>query len=180
MRKAIVSILLIMAVATVSLILIGKFWWSPGMSPYEGLTETIVAEVKASPTLQPHTIRIDLYRPNSANNWTADKPYFLTCDEWYLQGEVILSPQVLNIIGWRSGYQLTQFKGQHCYDTQAGFPTTFAKIRGSDDSFFDSVKGTPVLGANAVIVNSNYFPANGKTYDVYVLQSGLNLVPTAQ
>ena len=179
MKKAIVSIVTIIGVVAVFPILIGVFWWSPGMTAYESLTETMVAEVKASPTLQPHIISIDLSRYNDAGEWTHDKPYLLACDEWNLQGEVIISPQLLNLIGWRSGYQLTQFGGQNCNDSQQGIPATFAKITGSDNSFFETVKGTPVLGANAVAVNSGFFGANRKTYEVFVSQSGLRLVPVA-
>lgn len=155
-------------------------WLHSLMGPYFPLNyQTKIARVRVIQTYKPHQLDIELIGLASDGHKISDDHYLLTGDMWRLEGDLITSPEALNFMGLYSGYKLTQFDGR--YDPATSINDTFSVTihDGSDDEFFKALytNHTPVVQANKVY--SNYFPADGKYYDVIMTQTGLSVEPSS-
>ncbi|GAC1357413.1 MAG: hypothetical protein NVS2B12_01790 [Ktedonobacteraceae bacterium] len=157
-------------------------WLTFAVQAYLGLTSDIkVAHIHATKVENiDHLISVELTTYDQNGQQVADKTYILKGDRWLLQGDIIKFPTWMNIFGIHSGYKLTRLEGQYDdinAENKAGH--TAVELNGGDGSFFKTVYqqawSSPFVEAaygNAVII-----PADGKSYTIYVSQSGLYAKP---
>jgi hypothetical protein len=86
----------------------------------------------------------------------------------------------MNIVGIHSGYKLTRLEGR--FDDpnmEANAKHTVIVLNGGDDQFFKTVQEqawvSPVV--QAAYGNAVFLAADGKTYNVFVSQTGLYAQP---
>src|SRR5256885_16895575 len=97
-----------------------------------------------------------------------------------LQGGIMKFPPLPNIVGLHSGYKLSCLEGR--YDDAKLEGTSrhvVVTLNGGDDNFFKTMQGqawvSPVI--QAAYGNAVFLMADGKTYDVFVSQTGLYAMP---
>ncbi|MFL5590332.1 MAG: hypothetical protein ACJ8DI_22145 [Ktedonobacteraceae bacterium] len=164
------------------LIAISLLWLTFLVQTYLGLTGNIkVARVHATSVANvPHLMSVDLTLYDQNGHQTSDKTYVVNGDEWMLQGDIIKFPTWVNILGLHSGYKLTRLEGR--YDDpklESNSRHVVVTLNGGDDNFFKAMQGqawvSPVI--QAAYGNAVFLMADGKSYDVFVSQTGLYATP---
>jgi hypothetical protein len=164
------------------LIAISLLWLTFLMQTYLGLTADIkVARVHATSTQIPHLMSVEVVLFDKDARQTSDNTYIVKGDEWMLQGDIIKFPTWLNIVGLHSGYKLTRLEGRYDNsDLERHAEHTVIDLNGGDDTFFKTVQAqawtSPVV--EAAYGNAVFLAADGKTYDVFVSQTGLFAKPS--
>ncbi len=86
----------------------------------------------------------------------------------------------MNIVGLHSGYKLTRLEGR--YDDpklESNSKHVVVTLNGGDDNFFKTMQEqawvSPVI--QAAYGNAVFLMPDGKTYDVFVSQTGLYATP---
>ncbi|HLI90190.1 MAG TPA: hypothetical protein VKV37_16000 [Ktedonobacteraceae bacterium] len=157
-------------------------WTAFVVQTYLGLTGDVqVARVHATSVANmPHTMFVDLILYDKGGHQVSDKTYLVQGDEWMLQGDIIKFPTWMNIVGIHSGYKLTRLEGR--FDDpnmEANAKHTVIVLNGGDDQFFKTVQEqawvSPVV--QAAYGNAVFLAADGKTYNVFVSQTGLYAQP---
>lgn len=158
-------------------------WLTLLIQTYVGLTSDIrVATVHATTVANaPHQMFVELTLYDQSGKLTSDQTYLVNGDEWMLQGDIIKFPTWLNIVGLHSGYKLTRLEGR--YDDpnlELNGKRTVITLNGGDDGFFKTVQQdawtNPIV--QAAYGNAVFLAADGKTYNVYVSQTGLYAAPS--
>lgn len=161
---------------------ISLLWLSLLIQTYLGLTSDIkVARVRATAVANvPHLMSVDLTLYDQNGKQTSEQTYIINGDEWMLQGDIIKFPPWLNIFGLHSGYKLTRLEGR--YDDpnlEANSHHVVVVLNGGDDNFFKTVQEqawtSPVV--QAAYGSGTFIQPDGKTYDVFVSQTGLYAAP---
>src|SRR6266566_2946251 len=164
------------------LIAVSLLWLTFLVQTYLGLTGDIkVARVHAASVANvPHMMSVDLILYDQNGHQTSDKTYIVNGDEWMLQGDIIKFPTWLNIVGLHSGYKLTRLEGR--YDDpklESNSKHVVVTLNGGDDNFFKTMQEqawvSPVI--QAAYGNAVFLMPDGKTYDVFVSQTGLYATP---
>lgn len=164
------------------LIAISLLWATFLVQSYLGLTGDIkVAVVRATPLVNlPHLMNVELILYNKDGHQISDNSYGVMGDDWELQGDIIKFPTWLNVVGLHSGYKLTRLEGR--YDDpnlERNNKHSVIVLNGGDDNFFKTVQTQTWLASlvEAAYGNAVFLPADGKTYTVFVSQTGLYAVP---
>ena len=161
---------------------ISLLWLSLLIQTYLGLTSDIkVARIHATTVANvPHLMSVDLTLFDQNGHQVSEQTYILNGDEWMLQGDIIKFPPWLNIFGLHSGYKLTRLEGR--FDDpnlEANSHHTVVVLNGGDDNFFKTVQEqawtSPVV--QAAYGSGTFIQPDGKTYDVFVSQTGLYAAP---
>ncbi|MFL5626200.1 MAG: hypothetical protein ACJ788_11470 [Ktedonobacteraceae bacterium] len=164
------------------LVAISLLWLTFLIQTYLGLTGDIkVARVHATPienVAHEMSINLTLYDKNGQPN--LEKTYLVNGDEWMLQGDIIKFPNWLNIVGLHSSYKLTRLEGRFdSSDLERHATHTVIDLNGGDDNFFKTVQEqawvSPIV--QGAYGNAVFLAADGKTYDVFVSQTGLFATP---
>lgn len=157
-------------------------WLTLLIQTYVGLTSDIeVAKVHATSIANvPHLMSVELTLYNQNGSQASDKTYLVNGDEWMLEGDIIKFPTWLNIVGLHSGYKLTRLEGRYNDpNLELTGKRTVITLNGGDDNFFKTVQQqawvSPII--QAAYGNAVFLAADGKTYDVYVSQTGLYATP---
>ncbi len=157
-------------------------WLATLMQTYLGLTSDIrVAQVRATSVANAqHEMFVELVLYNKDGQQTSDNTYLVAGDEWMLQGDIIKFPSWLNILGLHSGYKLTRLEGRYDDPNLERHAThTVIVLNGGDDQFFKTVQEqawtSPFI--QAAYGNGVFLAPDGKTYNVYVSQTGLFAQP---
>lgn len=157
-------------------------WVATLTQTYLGLTSDIrVAQVRATTvTNAQHEMFVELTLYNKDGQQTSDNTYLVGGDEWMLQGDIIKFPSWLNILGLHSGYKLTRLEGR--YDDpnlERNSKHTVIVLNGGDDQFFKTVQEQAWTSpfVQAAYGNGVFLAPDGKTYNVYVSQTGLFAQP---
>ncbi|HLI09667.1 MAG TPA: hypothetical protein VKV40_24100 [Ktedonobacteraceae bacterium] len=157
-------------------------WLATLTQTYLGLTGDIrVAQVRATPVAnEQHEMFVELILYNKDGQQTSDNTYLVAGDEWMLQGDIIKFPSWLNILGLHSGYKLTRLEGRFDDPNLERHAThTVIVLNGGDDQFFKTVQeqawSSPFI--QAAYGNGVFLAPDGKTYNVYVSQTGLYAEP---
>ncbi len=157
-------------------------WMTLLVQTYVELTSDIkVATVHATTIANaPHLMSVELTMFDQSGKTVSDKTYLVNGDEWMLEGDIIKFPPLLNILGLHSGYKITRLEGR--YDNpnlELHGPRTVVTLNGGDDGFFKTVQEATWLSpiVQGAYGNAVFLAADGKTYNVYVSQSGLYAVP---
>jgi hypothetical protein len=160
------------------LIAVSLLWLTFLMQAYLGLTGDIrVARIHAMPIANvPHLMSVELILYDKDGHQTSDKTYGVNGDEWMLQGDIIKFPTWLNVLGLHTSYKLTRLEGRYDNpDLERHATHTVVELNGGDDTFFKTVQQqawvSPVV--EAAYGNAVFLMADGKTYDVFVSQTGL-------
>ena len=161
---------------------ISLLWLSLLIQTYLGLTSDIkVARVHATAVANvPHLMSVDLTLYNQNGKQTSEQTYIINGDEWMLQGDIIKFPPWLNIFGLHSGYKLTRLEGRFDDPTlEANSHHVVVTLNGGDDNFFKTVQEqawtSPFI--QAAYGSGTFIQPDGKTYDVFVSQTGLYAAP---
>lgn len=164
------------------LLALSLLWLTLLVQTYLGLTSDIkAARVRAVPIANiAHMMSVDLTLYDQNGHQTSEQTYIVNGDEWMLQSDVIKFPTWLNIIGLHSGYKLTRLEGR--YDDpnlESNSKHVVVQLNGGDDNFFQTVQEqawtSPIV--QAAYGSSTFLRADGKTYDVFVSQTGLYAAP---
>ena len=157
-------------------------WMTLLVQSYVELTSDIkVATIQATTFANaPHLMSVDLTMLDQSGKEVSNKTYVVNGDEWMLEGDIIKFPPLLNILGLHSGYKITRLEGR--YDDpnlELHGPRTVVTLNGGDDGFFKTVQETPWSSpiVQAAYGNAVFLAADGKTYGIYVSQSGLYAQP---
>lgn len=161
---------------------ISLLWLSLLIQTYLGLTSDIeVARVHATPVANvPHLMSVDLTLFDQNGHQTSEQTYIINGDEWMLQGDIIKFPPLLNIFGLHSGYKLTRLEGRFDDPTlEANSHHTVVVLNGGDDNFFKTVQEQAWTSpfVQAAYGSGTFIQPDGKTYDVFVSQTGLYAAP---
>jgi len=164
------------------LIAFSLLWATFLVQTYLGLSANImVARVHATSFVNlPHLMSVEIILYDKDGHQTSDNTYGVMGDEWELQGDIIKFPTWLNILGLHSGYKLTRLEGRYeDPNLERNNKHSVIVLNGGDDTFFKTAQTqtwlSPLIEAsygNAVIL-----PADGRTYDVLVSQTGLFAEP---
>ncbi len=161
---------------------ISLLWLSLLIQTYLGLTSDIeVARVRATPVANvSHLMSVDLTLFDQNGHQTSEQTYIINGDEWMLQGDIIKFPPWLNIFGLHSGYKLTRLEGR--FDDpnlEANSHHTVVVLNGGDDNFFKTVQEQAWTSpfVQAAYGSGTFIQPDGKTYDVFVSQTGLYAAP---
>ncbi len=164
------------------LIAVSLLWTTFLVQSYLGVTGEIkVAHVRASAiTNIPHVMSVELVLYDKDGHQISDNTYGVMGDEWMLQGDIVKFPTWLNIVGLHSGYKLTRLEGR--FDDpnlERNNKHTVIDLNGGDDNFFKTAQTQTWLAplVEAAYGNAVFLPADGKTYTVFVSQTGLYAVP---
>ncbi len=143
---------------------------------YIGVTSDIkVAEVRAEPIKElPNDMNIyltllhnDGYQKSICNGCTKRG------DQVILQGKLIKDSPWLGLLGWPLGFKLTRFEW-HSQKSNFGSNTPNSiTLDGGEDSLFTRMQGLGWLFVTATYSNPVVIPADGKTYNVFISQSGI-------
>lgn len=157
-------------------------WLTLLVQTYVGLTSDIrVATVHATTIANaPHQMFVELKLYDQNGKQTSDQNYLVNGDEWMIEGDIIKFPTWLNIVGLHSGYKLTRLEGR--YDDpnlELTGKRTVITLNGGDDNFFKTVQQQAWLNpiVQGAYGNAVFLAADGKTYNVYVSQTGLYATP---
>lgn len=157
-------------------------WMTLLVQSYVELTSDIkVATIHATTFANaPHLMSVELTMFDQNGQEVSDKTYMVNGDEWMLEGDIIKFPPLLNILGLHSGYKITRLEGR--YDDpnlELHGPRTVVTLNGGDDGFFKTVQEEPWTSpiVQAAYGNAVFLAADGKTYNIYVSQSGLYAQP---
>lgn len=157
-------------------------WLTILIQTYLGLTSDIkVARVRATAVANvPHLMSVDLTLYDQNGKQTSEQTYIINGDEWMLQGDIIKFPPLLNIFGLHSGYKLTRLEGR--YDDpnlEANSHHVVVVLNGGDDNFFKTVQEQAWTSpfVQAAYGSGTFIQPDGKTYDVFVSQTGLYAAP---
>jgi len=167
------------------LIAISLLWATFLVQSYLGLTGDIkVAVVRATPiaNLQ-HLMSVEMILYDKDGHQISDNTYGVMGDEWELQGDIIKFPSWLNVVGLHSGYKLTRLEGRYDNpDLERNNKHSVIVLNGGDDNFFKTAQTQTWLSpfVEALYGNAVILPANGKTYEVLVSQTGLYALPLKQ
>ena len=157
-------------------------WLTLLVQTYLGLTSDIkAARIHATPIANvAHMMSVDLTLYDQNGHQTSEQTYIVNGDEWMLQSDVIKFPTWLNIVGLHSGYKLTRLEGR--YDDpnlESSSKHVVVQLNGGDDTFFQTVQEqawtSPIV--QAAYGSSTFLRPDGKTYDVFVSQTGLYAAP---
>lgn len=161
---------------------ISLLWLTILVQTYLGLTSDIkVARVHATVVANvPHLMSVDLTLYDQNGKQTSEQTYIINGDEWMLQGDIIKFPPWLNIFGLHSGYKLTRLEGR--YDDanlEANSHHVVVTLNGGDDNFFKTVQEQAWTSpfVQAAYGSGTFIQPDGKTYDVFVSQTGLYAAP---
>ncbi len=164
------------------LLALSILWLTLLVQTYLGLTSDIkVARIHATTVGNiPHMMSVDLTLYDQNGHQTSEQTYVINGDEWMLQGDVIKFPTWLNIVGLHSGYKLTRLEGRYNDPNLEGASKhVVVTLNGGDDNFFKTVQEqawtSPVV--QAAYGSSTFLAPDGKTYDVFVSQTGLYATP---
>jgi len=164
------------------LLALSILWLTLLVQTYLGLTSDIkVARVHATTVGNiPHMMSVDLTLYDQNGHQTSEQTYIINGDEWMLQGDVIKFPTWLNIVGLHSGYKLTRLEGRYDNPTlESNSKHVVVTLNGGDDNFFTTVQQqawtSPIV--QAAYGSSTFLSPDGKTYDVFVSQTGLYAAP---
>jgi hypothetical protein len=167
------------------LIAISLLWATFLVQSYLGLTGDIkVAVVRATPiaNLQ-HLMSVEMILYDKDGHQISDNTYGVMGDEWELQGDIIKFPSWMNVVGLHSGYKLTRLEGRYDNpDLERNNKHSVIVLNGGDDNFFKTAQTQTWLSpfVEALYGNAVILPANGKTYEVLVSQTGLYALPLKQ
>jgi len=157
-------------------------WMTLLVQSYVELTSDIkVATIHATTIANaPHVMSVDLTMFDQSGKELSNQTYLVNGDEWMLEGDIIKFPPLLNILGLHSGYKITRLEGR--YDDpnlELHGPRTVVTLNGGDDGFFKTAQEEPWISpiVQAAYGNAVFLAADGKTYDIYVSQSGLFAQP---
>ena len=157
---------------------VSLLWVTFAVQTYLGITGDIkVATVRASTiSNQSHKMFIDLTLYDDHGNVMSHNNYEVDGDRWELQGNIMKFKPWMNILGLHSGYKVTRLAGQYNdFDAHVIKPIP---LNGGDGDFFNAAQKSQAW--TAPFVDATYFnivgrPADGKSYDVYVSQTGYHL-----
>lgn len=164
------------------LLALSLLWLTLLVQTYLGLTSDIkAARIRATPIANSaHMMSVDLTLYDQRGQQTSEQTYIINGDEWMLQSDVIKFPTWLNIVGLHSGYKLTRLEGR--YDDpnlESSSKHVVVQLNGGDDNFFKTVQEqawtSPIV--QAAYGSSTFLQPDGKTYDVFVSQTGLYAAP---
>ncbi len=157
-------------------------WATFLVQSYLGLTANVmVARVHATSIANlPHLMSVEIILYDKNGHQTSDNTYGVMGDEWELQGDIIKFPTWLNIVGLHTGYKLTRLEGR--YDDpnlERNNKHTVIVLNGGDDNFFKTAQTQTWLSpfVEASYGNAVILPADGRTYNVLVSQTGLFAEP---
>jgi hypothetical protein len=161
---------------------ISLLWLSLLIQTYLGLTSDIeVARIHATPVANvPHLMSVDLTLFDQNGHQVSEQTYIINGDEWILEGDIIKFPPWLNIFGLHSGYKLTRLEGRFDDPTlEANSHHTVVVLNGGDDNFFKTVQEQAWTSpfVQAAYGSGTFIKPDGKTYDVFVSQTGLYAAP---
>lgn len=164
------------------LVAVCLLWLATLMQTYLGLTSDIrVAQVHAVPLANlPHEMSVEITLYDKNGHQTSDNTYAVAGDEWMLQGDIIKFPAWLNILGLHSGYKLTRLEGR--FDDpnlERNAKHTVIVLNGGDDQFFQTVQEQAWTSpfVQAAYGSGVFLAPDGKTYNVFVSQTGLLAEP---
>jgi hypothetical protein len=164
------------------LIAFSLLWATFLVQSYLGLTANVmVARVHATSIANlPHLMSVEIILYDKNGHQTFDSTYGVMGDEWELQGDIIKFPTWLNIVGLHTGYKLTRLEGR--YDDpnlERNNKHTVIVLNGGDDNFFKTAQTQTWLSqfVEASYGNAVILPADGRTYNVLVSQTGLFAEP---
>ncbi len=164
------------------LVAFSLLWLTLLVQTYLGLTSDIkAARIHATPIANAaHMMSVDLTLYDLNGHQTSEQTYIVNGDEWMLQSDVIKFPTWLNILGLHSGFKLTRLEGR--YDNpnlESNSKHVVVQLNGGDDTFFQTVQEqawtSPIV--QAAYGSSTFLRPDGKTYDVFVSQTGLYATP---
>lgn len=141
-----------------------------------------VAQVIAIPTHKPGVMNIKFSFIDSNGHPMPTTEYLLSCDEWGLEGNTIVSSPLGNHLGLYSGYKLTRIEGHSCYQDGRIANDISINLNEDDNGFFQMLHehglGSPLV--QETISSSDFFTPDGKrtVYDVFVSSTGLTVVPS--
>ncbi|HYL44072.1 MAG TPA: hypothetical protein VEU97_11850 [Ktedonobacteraceae bacterium] len=164
------------------LIAVSLLWLTFLVQTYLGLTGDIkVARVHATSLANvQHEMSVDLTLYDKNGHPSSEQTYLVNGDEWMLQGDIIKFPTWLNVLGLHSSYKLTRLEGRFDVpDLERHATHTVVDLNGGDDNFFKTVQEqawvSPIV--QGAYGNAVFLGADGKTYDVFVSQTGLYATP---
>jgi hypothetical protein len=167
----------------VLLLLAASLLWATFLvQSYLGLTGDIkVAVVRANPIANfQHVMSVELTLYDKDGHQISDNTYGVMGDDWELQGDIIKFPSWLNVVGLHTGYKLTRLEGRYeRSDLERNNKHTVIDLNGGDDNFFKTAQTQTWLSplVESAYGNAVFLPADGKTYTVFVSQTGLYAVP---
>ncbi len=169
---AIILLLAGLLQGTLSFLLLPRF----PIQDYIGVTSDIkVAEVRAEPIKElPNDITIyltllhnDGYQKSICNGCTKQG------DQVILQGNLIKDSPWLGLLGWPLGFKLTRFEWHSQKSNFTSHTSNFTTLNGGDDSLFTRMQGQGWLFVTATQSNRVVIPDDGKTYIVFISQTGI-------
>src|SRR5205807_10219817 len=150
---------------------------------YIGVTSDIkVAEVRAEPIKElPNDMTIyltllnkDGYQKSICNGCTKRG------DQVILQGKLIKDSPWLGLLGWPLGFKLTRFEWHSQKSNFASNTPNSITLDDGEDSLFTRMQGLGWLLVTATYSNPVVIPADGKTYNVFISQSGILYIQPAK
>lgn len=164
---------IIMLILAISLL-----WLTFAVQSYLGLTNDVkVARVQATSfENDPHNMNLQLTMLDKDGNPTSNKLYNLNGDLWRLECVMIKFPAWMNILGIHSSYKLTRLEGSYNDPKlESSSHHVVVELNGGVGDFFNQTYGNSLTKpfVDATYGNGVFEPADGKTYDIYVSQTGL-------
>ncbi len=174
-RSRLLSWLFILGLVILIIWLLSQ-WLQSLMHPYTPLNnQTKIAQVRVIQAHEPGYMDIELKILAGDGHQISDINYLLKGNMWRLEGELITVHELLNKVGVYSSYKLTRFDGRYNPAISNNITFSVAIYNGGDDEFFKTLysKHAPVI--QAFKMYSFYIPADGKFYNVFVIQNGLSV-----